>query len=136
MAVDGDTLVSNFIFSYYASTAFPPRLAPPLKRPRLMPPARSQHPKQQKQQPATNTATVPDLNQLKVYSKYFFDYFFFLLYTYTYIVFLIHWRIAKFFKFTHRYVRYGNWNILESWFQKSNIKIFFSFFGNKKEFIT
>ncbi|XP_031366815.1 uncharacterized protein LOC102680125 isoform X3 [Apis dorsata] len=51
--------------SYYASTAFPPRLAPPLKRPRLMPPARSQHPKQQKQQPATNTATVPDLNQTK-----------------------------------------------------------------------
>ncbi|XP_003491192.1 uncharacterized protein LOC117242966 [Bombus vosnesenskii] len=55
--------------SYYASTAFPPRLAPPLKRPRLMPPARSQHPKQQKQQPAANTATVPDLNQLKVYSN-------------------------------------------------------------------
>lgn len=62
--------VSKFIFSYYASTAFPPRLAPPLKRPRLMPPARSQHPKQQKQQPAANTTTVPDLNQLKVYSKY------------------------------------------------------------------
>ncbi|KAI4477748.1 hypothetical protein M0804_012576 [Polistes exclamans] len=55
--------------SYYASTAFPPRLAPPLKRPRLMPPARSQHPKQQKQQPSNNTATVPDLNQLKVYSN-------------------------------------------------------------------
>nr|XP_050867756.1 uncharacterized protein LOC127071942 isoform X2 [Vespula vulgaris] len=55
--------------SYYASTAFPPRLAPPLKRPRLMPPARSQHPKQQKQQPSNNTAAVPDLNQLKVYSN-------------------------------------------------------------------
>nr|KAF7389743.1 hypothetical protein H0235_018227 [Vespula pensylvanica] len=53
------------IFVYYASTAFPPRLAPPLKRPRLMPPARSQHPKQQKQQPSNNTAAVPDLNQLK-----------------------------------------------------------------------
>ncbi|KAL2712782.1 hypothetical protein V1478_017737 [Vespula squamosa] len=51
--------------TYYASTAFPPRLAPPLKRPRLMPPARSQHPKQQKQQPSNNTAAVPDLNQLK-----------------------------------------------------------------------
>ncbi|KOX71559.1 hypothetical protein WN51_02430 [Melipona quadrifasciata] len=56
-------------WGYYASTAFPPRLAPPLKRPRLMPPARSQHPKQQKQQPAANAATVPDLNQLKKKQK-------------------------------------------------------------------
>lgn len=56
--------------SYYASTAFPPRLAPPLKRPRLMPPTRAQHPKLQKQQLTANTGTIPDLNQLKVYSKY------------------------------------------------------------------
>jgi len=55
--------------SYYASTAFPPRLAPPLKRPRLMPPTRAQHPKLQKQQLTPNTGTIPDLNQLKVYSK-------------------------------------------------------------------
>ncbi|XP_024938950.1 uncharacterized protein LOC107265923 isoform X2 [Cephus cinctus] len=55
--------------SYYASTAFPPRLAPPLKRPRLMPPARPQQPKQQKQQNASNNATSPNLNQLKVYSN-------------------------------------------------------------------
>lgn len=57
------------ICSYYASTAFPPRLAPPLKRPRLMPPTRAQHPKLQKQQLTANTGTIPDLNQLKVYSK-------------------------------------------------------------------
>ncbi|XP_018339681.1 PREDICTED: uncharacterized protein LOC108746992 isoform X1 [Trachymyrmex septentrionalis] len=55
--------------SYYASTAFPPRLAPPLKRPRLMPPTRAQHPKLQKQQSTANTGTIPDLNQLKVYSN-------------------------------------------------------------------
>ncbi|KAG5337849.1 HNRPC protein, partial [Acromyrmex heyeri] len=54
---------------YYASTAFPPRLAPPLKRPRLMPPTRAQHPKLQKQQSTANTGTIPDLNQLKVYSN-------------------------------------------------------------------
>ncbi|EFN67295.1 Zinc finger protein 296 [Camponotus floridanus] len=57
------------ICSYYASTAFPPRLAPPLKRPRLMPPTRAQHPKLQKQQLTANTGTIPDLNQLKVYSN-------------------------------------------------------------------
>jgi len=57
------------VCSYYASTAFPPRLAPPLKRPRLMPPTRAQHPKLQKQQSTANTGTIPDLNQLKVYSK-------------------------------------------------------------------
>lgn len=55
--------------SYYASTAFPPRLAPPLKRPRLMPPARPQQPKQQKQQVTVNNTTIPSLNQLKVYSN-------------------------------------------------------------------
>ncbi|KAL6258535.1 hypothetical protein P5V15_010492 [Pogonomyrmex californicus] len=55
--------------TYYASTAFPPRLAPPLKRPRLMPPTRAQHPKLQKQQSTANTGTIPDLNQLKVYSN-------------------------------------------------------------------
>nr|XP_012230769.1 PREDICTED: uncharacterized protein LOC105677038 isoform X1 [Linepithema humile] len=55
--------------SYYASTAFPPRLAPPLKRPRLMPPTRAQHPKLQKQQSTANIGTIPDLNQLKVYSN-------------------------------------------------------------------
>ncbi|XP_043286255.1 uncharacterized RNA-binding protein C3H8.09c isoform X2 [Venturia canescens] len=55
--------------SYYASTAFPPRLAPPLKRQRLMQPARSQQPKQQKPQPVINNTSVPDLSQLKVYSN-------------------------------------------------------------------
>ncbi|XP_016842219.1 uncharacterized protein LOC100113835 isoform X2 [Nasonia vitripennis] len=71
--------------SYCASTAFPPRLAPPLKRPRLMPPARSQQQQQQqqqqqpqqqqqqqqqlpKQQKVTSNA-MQDLSQLKVYSN-------------------------------------------------------------------
>ncbi|OXU28117.1 hypothetical protein TSAR_012676 [Trichomalopsis sarcophagae] len=67
---------------YCASTAFPPRLAPPLKRPRLMPPARSQQQQQQqpqqqqqqqqqqqpKQQKVTSNA-MQDLSQLKVYSN-------------------------------------------------------------------
>ncbi|KYM95601.1 hypothetical protein ALC62_13716 [Cyphomyrmex costatus] len=60
---------ADSISLYYASTAFPPRLAPPLKRPRLMPPTRAQHPKLQKQQSTVNTGTIPDLNQLKVYSN-------------------------------------------------------------------
>ena len=56
-------------FSYYASASFPPvppRLVPPLKRPRLMvPPARP-----------VIKATIPQkpqptaMNQLKTYSKY------------------------------------------------------------------
>jgi hypothetical protein len=58
-----------FVFSYYASASFPPvppRLVPPLKRPRLMvPPARP-----------VIKATIPQkpqptaMNQLKTYSKY------------------------------------------------------------------
>ena len=61
----------SICFSYYASTAFPPRLAPPLKRQRLMQPTRSQQPKQQKLLPIINNSSVPDLSQLKVYSNPF-----------------------------------------------------------------
>lgn len=62
---------SFFIFSYYASTVFPHRLAPPLKRQRLMPSARCHHKPQQKQQPQPSTSmlNMQDMNQLKVYSE-------------------------------------------------------------------
>jgi hypothetical protein len=63
------TITMSFFSSYYASASFPPgppRLVPPLKRPRLMvPPAR----------PVIKT-TIPQkpqptaINQLKTYSKY------------------------------------------------------------------
>lgn len=56
-------------FSYYASTSFPvgpPRLVPPLKRPRLMTNSgRNGKATQQK-----NTTTTACIEQLKTYSKY------------------------------------------------------------------
>lgn len=58
-----------FICSYYASTAFPvapTRLVPPIKRQRLMTTARNG-----KNNQSQKTTSIPPLDQLKVYSKFY-----------------------------------------------------------------